>query len=108
MVTSSSYFSYKDVFELLDRAIEDGQGLRIPFSRPGDAFQFRVRLHTARRLDRERNKEIFEDPEHPMHGCSIYDGLVASIRHEKEKTYLYLKVNSIANLEVEPLSEAGE
>lgn len=104
MVTSTSYFSYKDVFELLDQAIEDGKGLRIPFSRPGDAFQFRVRLHTARRLDRERNKQIYEDAEHPMHGCSVYDSLIASIKTEGEKTYLYLKVNSLSNLQVESLS----
>lgn len=105
MTISTSRLSYLDCFEIFDRAIDDPQGLRIRLDSINDATFLRMRMHTARKLDRKRNEEIYE-PGEPMHGCSVYDKLILRIRQHPDGAYLYVQQISIHLGEIELLSEA--
>lgn len=111
MTTSTSRLAYDDVIELLERAVSDGVGCRIKFDkRPtflenrGDAYQYRNRIHYARKLDREANKEIYQSG-HPLYGRSQYDIFSASIRTEDGEVYIYLEKRTINSLKIEDLSQ---
>src|SRR5882757_7364372 len=110
MTTSTSRLAYDDVFELLDRAIADGQGVKIKFNKRntisenrGEAIQFRIRIHTARQIDRSDNRKTYEK-EHPLHGRSQYDILRASIRTENGEVCIFLEKRTLDGLEIENLS----
>jgi len=90
MTTSSSRLAFADCFDFMDRALEDPKGARASFGDRGSAMHFRVRLHTARRYDREANKEVYS-PGDPMYGISEYDKLTASIREDGDIWYIYLE-----------------
>jgi len=68
------------------------------------AIHLRSRIHQARKIDREENKDAYEEG-HPMHGQSNYDKLVCRIKSSNNHTYLYLEQRNAENFEVEPLSE---
>lgn len=109
MVTSSSRLAYNDVFPLLDKALAEPKGIRLRFASQELAWHFRLRLHTARRIDRKDNQMIYPDLEHPMHGRSIYDDIAARIRPDGEEgVWLYLEKISAREFEVESLSEVEE
>lgn len=111
MTTSTSRLAYDDVFELLDRADADGHGVRVVFdnhedlvSNRGDAFQFRVRINYARKIDRSDNARLYPK-EHPLHGRSKYDLFSASIRDVGNECHLYLEKRNLNRLKVEDLSQ---
>lgn len=111
MTTSTSRLAYDDIFELLDRAVADGVGVRIKFDKRsniyenfGEAIQFRVRIHTARQIDRKDNAALYPR-EHPLHGRSQYDIYRASIRTESEEVYIYLEKRSLDRLKIEDLTQ---
>ncbi len=113
MTTSNSRLAYDDIFELLDRADADGQGVRIKFDKRetvienrGEATQFRVRIHTARQIDRSDNARSYPR-EHPLHGRSKYDLFRASIRTENGEVYLYLEKRTLNGLDIEDLSQGA-
>ena len=91
-----------DVYDILDRALNDNRGVRIRFGREGDAIQLRLRIHEARHSERRRNRLAY-DPGHEMHNRSIYDGLVLRIREDSGEWYLYIEHNTAG--EVESLSD---
>lgn len=70
------------------------------------ALHFRSRCHYARKLHREKNKEVYADPTHPQHGCSLYDELVLKERPDGDGWYIYLVRAKVGSIEVEPLSGA--
>lgn len=78
MVTSTSRLAYGDCFDLMDKAIADPKGIKIKFGLEAEAWHFRIRLHTARKIDRADNKITYMDV-HPMHGKSVYDVLTMRI-----------------------------
>jgi hypothetical protein len=104
MSTSPSRLSYADCFNIYDQALEADRGIRIKFLEHGDAMNFRVRLHTARAIDRKDNKEIYADGER-LHGRSIYDVIRATVRNIEGGFYIYLEKMDGNNLEVESLDE---
>jgi hypothetical protein len=107
MVTSTSRLAFSDCYELMEKAISDPKGIQIKFARDEDAWHFRVRLHTARRIDRTDNLKLFEEG-HMMHGKSPYDALVMRIRENKNGDggyWLRLERISIEHLEIESLAE---
>jgi len=106
MPTSSSRLAYEDCFEILDMAIDDDAGARIKVADKRDAISLRVRLHTARRIDREQNMLTYQE-DHPLHGKSAYDRLVIRIKELEEAYYLYLE-KITRNVNVEPLSEVAQ
>lgn len=78
MPTPTSRLAYSDCYDLMDAALADEIGVRIPFKSRGDAMQARVRLHSARMIDREENMKIYER-DHPLYGRSTYDRLIVQI-----------------------------
>jgi hypothetical protein len=107
MVASNSRFSYSDCYELMDKAIADPKGIRIKFATQEEAWHFRIRLHTARRIDRVDNKDLFPQG-HPMHGRSAYDPLTMRIRERADGIWLRLERVDARDFEVTSLSEDSE
>lgn len=105
MSTSTSRLSYSDCFELMDRALEDPRGVRVKFPDEGGANYFRLRLHSARKIDRQDNCEIYPK-DHPMYGQSPYDQLIARKRYEAPFWWLYIEHDNVCgHLEIEDLGE---
>jgi hypothetical protein len=75
----STRVSYLDCYEVLDRALAEEIGLKLKFTREGDASHFRLRLNSARALNRRENAEIYQQGD-PLYGSSIYDKLVIKYR----------------------------
>lgn len=90
--------------EHLEQALAQPTGIRIPFAAEGDAIQYRLRLHQARRADRGANAEIY-DPPHAMHNRSEFDRLVIRLRWVGPSLYLYLEHNTMG--EPEPITPEG-
>ena len=102
--------SYTDCFEILDQALADKKGLRIPVKNFATAVHLRMRLHTARALDRDYNKERYEQG-HFMFGASEYDQLVVKLRQTREdppRNYIYIEHADIDWGEIEMLREVTE
>lgn len=81
MTTPTSRAAYRPYYELLDRAMEAEKGIRVRVSDFGEAYQLRVKLHTARTLDRTLSRETY-DLGDPKYGVSIYDGLVVKVKQD--------------------------
>lgn len=103
MVTSTSRLAYGDCYELMDKAIADEKGIKIKFAQGEDAWHFRIRLHTARKIDRLDNK-ITYDEAHAMYGRSVYDVLTMRIRTDTDCVWLRLERIDAREFEVESLS----
>lgn len=103
MVTSNSRLSYSDCFDLFDQALADTAGIRIEFATEGEAMQYRVRMHTARQINRKDNRETYT-VDHPMHGQSPYDELIVRIRQVDEVWWMYIQRQAVPR-KVESLTE---
>lgn len=104
MVTSSSRLAYSDCFDLMNKAIADPKGIKIKFAAGEDAWHFRIRLHTARKIDRNDNKVTYPE-NHAMWGRSVYDHLTMRIRKSGDFAWLRLERIDTREFEVESLSE---
>ena len=82
MTTSTSRAAYGPFYEVLDRALDSPRGIRVKCATAGDAYQYRVKLHSARILDRNLNKTV-RDTDDPKWGISDYDTLIVRVRKEK-------------------------
>ena len=102
MAGSKDTITYEAELEALNKALESDAGVRIPFGVQGDAINYRLRLHKARRNDRTANKQMY-DSDHPLWGKSVYDGLVVRITPEKGKWYVYVVKSTMGD--IEPLEE---
>jgi hypothetical protein len=88
----------------MEQAINDAKGIRIKFATHGDAWHFRLRLNTARKIDRLENKEVYAQGD-AMYGRSVYDGLTARIQMLKDDTcWLRIERLDAKVYEVESLS----
>jgi hypothetical protein len=97
--------AYEDSFDVLDKALEDPKGIRIPFDTSAEATTYRMRLNNARKVDRNHNARIYE-PGDPMHGESVYDTLQFTIRIGDDGThFVYIEPRSKHIAEVESLTE---
>lgn len=106
MPTSTSRLSFTDCFELFDQALADPFGLAVGFEYEGDARQLRLRMNSARVLDREENAATFADqPEHPLFGRSQYDELELKLRKADGHTYILIEKRSSRKMKIIPLSE---
>lgn len=104
MVASNSRLSYGDCFELMDKAIADQKGIRIKFATQEEAWHFRIRLHTARRIDRTDNMDVYALG-HPMYGRSVYDPLTMRIKERSDGIWLRLEKVDAREFEVASLAE---
>lgn len=108
MTISSSPLSYQDCYDLMTEALGDDKGARVKMADIDAAIFLRMRMHNARKLDRNANKEIY-DPGDKMYNVSIYDKLVVRIRNIKGEFWIYVEQTSMGMLgTVEKLSEVVE
>jgi len=88
--------TYGPYYEVLDRALDSQSGIRIECADKGSAFQYRVRIHAARTLDRELNKSSRE-PDDPSFGRSDYDNLIVRVRNNSGRWWVYIQPNTLPN-----------
>ena len=109
MSLPNSLLSYTDCLEVLDKAVDDSAGIRVSFKTRDEAHVFRMRLHQARKLQRDENTLAY-DVGDKMYGKSPYDGIKCTLRSLKSGHYVYLEhrviregmVESLAGIEDEP------
>ena len=104
MATSTSRLAYNDCFDVLDEALANKKGIRVEVPDWNTGNYYRLRLHSARAIDRKDNKETYPD-DHKLYGRSIYDQLVVRLREEGKKWWMYIERFSTENLNIEPLGE---
>lgn len=107
MSLPKSRVAFTDCYEVLDQTLAEAKGIRIRFRTHDAAIHFRMRLHQARKLDRDANAETYEKG-HSMHGTSAYDQIVARDPvPENGGAWLYLEKIDLANQveAIEPLND---
>ena len=107
MPVASARLSYTDCFTLFERAYEDPKGARYQAGDGsyGQNKYFSMRMHQARAIDRQDNKELFP-PGDPLYGRSIYDALIVQLKEDAEgKWWVYVSHTEINQSEIESLSE---
>lgn len=104
MTVSTSLLAYTDCIAFMESALEDDLGARQEVTDADAAVQLRTRIHYARKLHRDENAKSYE-PGHMMHGRSEFDKLICRIKHEGEKTYVYLEKIDKPQGKVEGLSQ---
>jgi hypothetical protein len=95
--------AYKPYYERLDQALETKNGIRIRCDDEGEAKQLQIRLHTARKYDRDLNR-LSRDPSDPAFGTSDYDPLVVSVKEGVDCWWVYIN-NPIALAYVEEIPD---
>lgn len=98
MASSRDRITYAPEYQVLDKALEDGTGVRLKFTEHGEAVHYRLRLHSARRADRQSNRETYE-PGDDMYGKSVYDPLVVRLKEINGSTYLYVMLPKVGHIE---------
>lgn len=94
MTTSTSRAAYGPYYELLERALNTERGLRIRVASVGQANQLRVKLHTARALDRDLSRETYELGD-PKCGVSVYDNLVVRTKGDDTFGEVIIEPNNV-------------
>jgi hypothetical protein len=103
MTFSASRLAFADCFKLFDDAVASDKGIKFRIKNRRQAYHYRNRLNHARRLDRRDNYSTFTDPDHPLHGRSIYDGLTVVILFDGSWWLMIEKVES-REFEIQPLT----
>lgn len=85
MAYNTSIMGYADIRKVLDRALETEKGVQLRFPDEQAAMTFKGRVHSVRYLDRKENKKIY-GLDDPMHGRSVYDGLMTKTGIKKDGT----------------------
>lgn len=106
MSLSTSLLSYEDCLAYYSQAMENEVGIRIRVASEAAAIHLRMRLHKARQLDRERNREIYTDPAHPMHYGTIFDQLFVQLAEDPRGWWVVIQRRQPGGLEVEALGPA--
>lgn len=105
MSTSRSRLAFQDCITIYQKAMEDEFGCRVRMKDRSAAINFRMRMHTARQLDRDDNKFVYRENEsHQLYGRSVFDQLVCKIRYFEGSWWIYVQKMSLPG-EVEALSE---
>lgn len=104
MSLSGSKFAYEDCFDILNTALERTQGCRLAQPSESACNMLRMRIHQARKLERDDNAKTFERG-HPMHGRSVFDKLIVRIRNEDEVWYVYVEHGGVDTTLIEPLGD---
>lgn len=107
MPLPKSLQSYQDCLDAMDKAMADPMGVRVKVEDFNKGHRLRMRMHQARNLDRQSNAKIYEEG-HAMHGASVYDPLVVTIRTVGDQHYVYITPGGVRAEEVESLSEVGD
>lgn len=90
MSLSNSRASYEDCYEVMDRALDTPDGVRVGFPDKDQATYYRMRINQARSLDRKYNGQSYA-PTDPRRHHSEYDTLSARIRQSGEMWWVYVE-----------------
>lgn len=88
MPAMKSAYALEALREALDRALASPKGIALTCDNRGHAISTVARLNTLRVKDRENSKTVYQDPDHPMYGCSIYDRLIISVPKDAPKVLI--------------------
>lgn len=87
--------AYNDCFDLYDRALASPHGIRFPVESESAAIHLRMRMHTARTIDRDDNSAIHPRGT-PMHGCSAFDPLQILLRSDDDNLWwVYIEPRAV-------------
>jgi hypothetical protein len=87
--------AYQDCYELYDRALTAPAGIRFNVESEEAAIHLRMRMHTARTIDRDDNSAMHPRGA-PMHGCSAYDPLQILIRADADDLWwVYIEPRAV-------------
>lgn len=99
--------AYAVEFDYLDRALADPQGIRVHAGTRDQAMHLRFRLNHARRIDRDRTKEVYERGD-PGYNTSSFDCITCRLKQDvSDEWWVYLERNDVGNRHVESLSGEG-
>lgn len=106
MSAPTTRMAYTDCYDIYDQALEHPHGIRMRLVDYDKANHLRMRLHQARKIDREDNARQYE-PGQPLYGSSVYDALQIRIRTDTDNcTWLYIEPRTADIIgEIEPLSQ---
>lgn len=104
MALSTSPLAYAQCYEVLDQALNDPSGARLPVRTYQDGEYLRARLHQARAIDRKSSEKAYK-PGDALYGQSIYDKLVVRIKDLEGQVYVYVEQVDNQMPEVELLSQ---
>ena len=107
MSLSNSRLSYADCFALLEQALDEPRGIRVEVADEAAATYLRLRIHHARVIDRAENAKIYPDPDHYLHGRSIYDCFVCRIEAKPGEAWLWLDKQKVELGRIESIPEGA-
>lgn len=106
MSHSISRLAYEDIFNILEQAQGDPLGIRLPFAFQREARHWVARANQARKIDRQDNRTIYTETDHPLHGKSSYDKYIFRIKHGEDDTwFVYVEPITKFTPDIESLSE---
>ncbi len=76
-MANEQWESFRDIFEILDQAVENKEGIKIKFKTQAQATKFAHRAYRARIIDRKQQM-LVNEVDDPKYGISVYD--ILSIR----------------------------
>jgi hypothetical protein len=88
MPLNESRLAYEDCYEVMDKALEAEDGVRVGFPNEEEAKYYQMRMNQARQLDRRFNGKRYATT-HPMHQHSEYDALSFRIRSDGKRYWIY-------------------
>lgn len=104
MSFNKSPLAFDDIRAIFEKALNSEHGLRIPCRSRAAAVVLRSRFNYFRVQDREFNKNTY-DPDHLMHGRSMYDKFVLRLPYQgaPDDHVLYIQPRAIGDMTVEEL-----
>jgi len=106
MSLSNNRQAYEDCYEVMDKALDLPDGVRIGFGSKEEAAYYRFRMNKARQLDREFSRERYEMA-NPKRGRSDYDVLMFRIRENSDMFWVYAEKKPQRGV-IEPIDGSEE
>ncbi len=113
MSLTSQPAAYLDCYKLFADAADSPAGVRTPFPTEDRAKHFQLRMHQARKIQRDQSRRIYPATS-PLHDTSEYDSLQVQIRPDGPITdpatewWVYVRPTGERLDYIEPLDPAEE
>lgn len=111
MSLPQSLLAYEVELDTLDRAASEPKGIRVRHPTHESAYHFRYRLYHAKKLQRAKNREIYEKGD-PLYGATSFDNLVVRIRPDLDENevptgvyWVYITKNTLNPGRIESLGD---
>ena len=75
-----SILAHTNLREIFDRALDSAHGISVATKDHGAGVNLRQQLYSFRAADRTASVKIYEDPDDPKHGTSVYDPLIITVK----------------------------